>query len=95
MRGGLGESLRAKRATERSPKGGKRVCRRSCFMLIAAVAVEILLRLKRVSGHGEALATTPVGLATRIAVKVCAYTYAFMVNRMLNRPQGRIKELWA
>jgi hypothetical protein len=24
-----------------------------------------------------------------------AYTYAFLINRMLGRPQGRIKELWA
>ncbi len=56
------------------------------LMLIVAVAVGMLLRLKRVSGLGETLATTLVGLATRIAVKVCAYTYAFMVNRMLNRP---------
>jgi hypothetical protein len=51
--------------------------------------------LKRVFGLGETLATTLVGLATRIAAKICAYTYAFMVNRMLGRPQGRIKELWA
>jgi hypothetical protein len=36
-----------------------------------------------------------VGLATRIAAKIAAYTYAFVVNRMLGRPQGRIKELWA
>ena len=26
------------------------------------------------------MATTLVGLATRIAAKICAYTYAFMVN---------------
>ena len=51
--------------------------------------------LKRVFGLGETLATTLVGLATRIAAKVAAYTYAFAVNRMLGRPQGRIKELWA
>ena len=51
--------------------------------------------LKRVFGLGETLATTLVGLATRIAAKICAYTYAFMVNRALGRPQGRIKELWA
>jgi hypothetical protein len=24
-----------------------------------------------------------------------AYTYAFLINRTLGRPQGRIKELWA
>ena len=51
--------------------------------------------LKRVFRLGETLATTLVGLATRIAAKMTAYTYAFMVNRMLGRPQGRIKELWA
>jgi len=58
--------------------------------------VEIAISsLKRVFGVGETLATTLVGLATRIAAKICAYTYAFLVNRMLGRPQGRIKELWA
>lgn len=51
--------------------------------------------LKRVFGLGETLATTLVGLATRIAAKITAYTYAFVVNRRLGRPQGRIKELWA
>ena len=58
--------------------------------------VEIAISsLKRVFGLGETLATTLVGLATRIAAKIAAYTYAFVVNRMLGRPQGRIKELWA
>ena len=58
--------------------------------------VEIAISsLKRVFGVGETLATTLVGLATRIAAKICAYTYAFLVNRMLGGPQGRIKELWA
>jgi Transposase DDE domain len=58
--------------------------------------IEIALSsLKRVFGLGETLATTLIGLATRIAAKICAYTYAFVVNRMLGRPQGRIKELWA
>ncbi len=51
--------------------------------------------LKLVFGLGETLATTLVGLVTRIASKVTAYTYAFLVNRMLGRPQGRIKDLWA
>lgn len=51
--------------------------------------------LERVFGLGETLAETLVGLATRAAAKMCAYTYAFMVNRLLGRPQGRIKELWA
>ena len=51
--------------------------------------------LKRVFGLGETLATTLVGLATRIAAKIAAYTYALAVNRTLGRSQGRIKELWA
>ena len=51
--------------------------------------------LKRVFGLGETLATTLIGLATRIAAKVTAYTYGFLVNRLLGRPQGHIKELWA
>jgi hypothetical protein len=51
--------------------------------------------LKRVFGLGETLATTLVGLATRIVAKITAYTYAFLVNRHLGRPQGRIKALWA
>lgn len=51
--------------------------------------------LKRIFGLGETLATTLVGLATRIVAKMTAYTYAFLINRMMGRPQGRIKELWA
>ena len=46
--------------------------------------------LKRVFGLGQTLATTLVGLATRIAAKICAYTYALMVNRMLARPQDHL-----
>jgi hypothetical protein len=58
--------------------------------------IEIALSsLKRVFGLGETLATTLVGLATRIAAKIAAYTYAFLINRMMGRPQGHIKELWA
>ena len=58
--------------------------------------VEITISsLKRVFGLGETLATTLVGLATRISAKIAAYTYAFLVNRRLDRPQGCIKELWA
>ncbi len=58
--------------------------------------IEITLSsLKRVFGLGETLATTLTGLATRIAAKIAAYTYGFYVNRVLGRPQGRIKELWA
>ena len=55
-----------------------------------------LASLKREFRLGETLASTLVGLATRIATKVTAYTtYAFVVNRLLGRPQGCIKELWA
>jgi hypothetical protein len=51
--------------------------------------------LKRVFVMDGTLAKTPTGLATRIAAKVCAYTYGCYVNRLLGRPQGRIKGLWA
>ena len=54
-----------------------------------------ILSLKRVFGLGETLATTLVGLAMRFAAKICSYTYAFYINRVLGRPQGHIKELWA
>ena len=58
--------------------------------------IEITLSsLKRVFGLGETLATTLIGLATRIAAKICAYTYAFLVNRILRLPQGHIKDLLA
>jgi hypothetical protein len=58
--------------------------------------IEIALSsLKRVFGLGKTLATTLAGLATRIVAKICAYTYGFHINRLLGRPQGRIKELWA
>jgi hypothetical protein len=70
--------------TERSRQGGARQQVEICFA-----------SLKRVFGMDETLATTLVGLATRIAAKITAYTYAFVVNRHLGRPQGRIKELWA
>jgi predicted ATPase len=53
-----------------------------------AELLAVCLRLK-------VLATTLVGLATRIAAKMTAYTYAFLVNRVLGRPQGKIKDLWA
>jgi hypothetical protein len=51
--------------------------------------------LKRLFRLGETLAKTLVELTTRIAAKMTAYTYAFLVNRKLGRPQGRIKDLWA
>ncbi len=70
--------------TERSAQRGKRQ------------QVEIAFSsLKRVFGLGETLASTLVGLVTRIAAKIAAFTYGFYINRLLGRPQGRIKELWA
>jgi hypothetical protein len=58
--------------------------------------VEIALSgSKRVFGFGETLATTLVGLATRIATKIAAYTYALLVDRRLGRTRGRIKGLRA
>jgi hypothetical protein len=83
---GLGETLAdlgILLVTERSKQGGKRQ------------QVEIALAsLKRVFGIGKTLARTVVGLVTRIAAKITAYTYAFLINRRLGRPQGQIKELW-
>jgi hypothetical protein len=70
--------------TERSRQHGKRQ------------QVEIALAsLKREFRLEKTLATTLVGLVTRIAAKVTVYTYGFFLNRLLGRPQGRIKELWA
>jgi len=51
--------------------------------------------LKSIFGMDGTLAKTLTGLATRIAAKVAAYTYGCYVNRLLGRPQGRIKDLWA
>jgi hypothetical protein len=70
--------------TQRADQHGERQRIEICFS-----------SLKRVFGLGETLAKTLVGLATRIAAKMAAYTYGFYVNRLLGRPQGRIKELWA
>jgi hypothetical protein len=72
---GLGETLAdlgILLVTERSKQGGKKQ------------QVEIALAsLKRVFGIGETLTTTLVGLVTRIAAKITAYTYAFLINRRL------------
>ena len=70
--------------TERSRQNGKR---QQAEVLFSA--------LKRTFGIDRTLAKTLVGLAIRIAAKITAYTYAFYVNRLLGRPQGRIKDLWA
>jgi hypothetical protein len=49
--------------------------------------VEIALAsLKREFRLEQTLATTLVGLVTRIAAKVMAYTYGYFVNRLLGRP---------
>lgn len=54
--------------------------------------IEIALsNLKRVFGLGETLATTLIGLATRIAAKICPYTCAFLVKGCWDV----LKELWA
>ena len=70
--------------TERSGQNGKRQ------------QVEVAFSaLKRTFGIERTLAKTLVGLVTRIAAKIAAYTYAFYINRLLGRPQGRLKDLWA
>lgn len=51
--------------------------------------------LKGVFGLGWTLATTLGGIVMRIMAKLTAYTFGFYINRMLGRPQGKIKELWA
>src|SRR5918994_932493 len=51
--------------------------------------------LRRVFGMDDTLAKPLVGLATRIVAKIAPYTYGCYVNRLLGRPQGHIKELWA
>ena len=51
--------------------------------------------LKSVFGLGWTLATTLTGIVMRLVAKITAYTFAFYINRLLGRPQGKIKELWA
>ena len=51
--------------------------------------------LKSIFGMDATLAKTLKGLVTRIAAKEAAYTYGLYINRLIGRPQGRIKELWA
>lgn len=51
--------------------------------------------LKRVFGLGWTLAKSLTGIVMRVVAKITAYTFGFYINRMLGRPQGRIKELWA
>ena len=84
LKGALGECgvLLATERADRRPAVRQQV--EVCFAM-----------LKRAFGLGETLAKTMAGLATRIASKVTAYTYGCYVNRLLGRPQGRIKDLWA
>jgi hypothetical protein len=70
--------------TERAEQRGRRQRIEVCFAA-----------LKRDFGLQGTLAKTLVGLATRIAAKITAHTYGCYINRMLGRPQGGIKELWA
>ena len=42
---------------------------------------------------GKTVVTTLVGFNTRIAAKIAAYTYTFLVRRHLGQAQGRIKDL--
>jgi hypothetical protein len=51
--------------------------------------------LKGVFALGWTLATTLTGIVMRIVAKITAYTFGFYINRLLGRPQGKIKELWA
>lgn len=70
--------------TERSAQSGKRQ------------QVEVAFSaLKRIFGIERTLAKTLTGLTTRIVAKISAYTYAFYINRLLARPQGQMKDLWA
>ena len=59
------------------------------------VAREVLFIDGGGEDYGPAIGLAVLDQATRIAAKIAAYIYAFVVNRMLGRPQGRIKELWA
>jgi hypothetical protein len=39
--------------------------------------------------------TSLLSSVSTIVAKIAAYTYGCYVNRLLGRPQGHIKELWA
>jgi len=86
--GALGEELAERGVLLRAERAGRRPAIRQQVEVCFAV-------LKRAFGMDETLASTLVGLVTRIAAKVAAYTYGLYVNRLLGRQQGRIKELWA
>ncbi len=78
--------LLATERADRRPAAVRQQAEEVCFAL-----------LKGAFGLDGTLAKTVVGLATRIAAKVGGglHTYGLYVNRLLGRPQGRIKELWA
>ncbi|MGH3089384.1 MAG: transposase [Rubrobacteraceae bacterium] len=86
--GALGEELAERGALLATEKADRRPPIRQQVEVCFAV-------LKRVFGMDGTLAKTLTGLVTRIAAKVAAYTCGCYVNRLLGRPQGRIKELWA
>jgi len=86
--GALAEALTKGGVLLQTERADRRPARRQHVEVCVAI-------LKGVFGMGVTLAKTLVGLARRIATKVVAYTYGCYVNRLLGRPQGRIKELWA
>lgn len=51
--------------------------------------------LKGVFALGWTLAKTLTGIVMRLVAKLTAYTFGYYINRLLGRPQGKIKELWA
>ena len=51
--------------------------------------------LKRTLPLGEILAESLDRLVSRIAATVVSCTYALYVDRLLDKPQGLVKELWA
>ena len=86
--GALAEALAERGVLLATERAERRPARRQQVEVCFAI-------LKSVFGMDGTLAKTLVGLATRIAAKVAAYTYGCYVNRLMGRPQGRIKELWA
>jgi len=86
--GALGKALAARNVLLATERADRRPTLRQQIEVCFAT-------LKRAFGVDGTLAKTLVGLATRIVAKIAAYTYGCYVNRLLGRPQGRIKELWA
>jgi len=86
--GALGKALAARNVLLATERADRRPATRQQVEVCFAT-------LKRAFGMDGTLAKTLVGLATRIVAKIAAYTYGCYINRLLGRPQGRIKELWA